>query len=40
MGPSWHYRLLHLFYARDSDLAIETLETAIAPNQINKVIKA
>jgi hypothetical protein len=40
MGPSWHYRLLHLLCARDSDLAIETLETAIAPNQINKVIKA
>ena len=28
MGPSWHYRFLHLLCARDSDLVIETLEPA------------
>ncbi|MDA8767069.1 hypothetical protein N9N20_02705 [Planktomarina temperata] len=40
-GPvSCHYRLLPLLYARESDLAIETLETAIAPNKIKKVVKA
>jgi hypothetical protein len=37
---SCHYRLLPLFYARESDLAIKTLETAIAPNKIKKVVKA
>ena len=30
---SCHYRLLPLFYARESDLAITTLETAIAAQQ-------
>ena len=40
-GPvSCHYRLLPLLYARESDLAIKTLETAIAPNKIKKVVKA
>ena len=37
---SCHYRLLPLLYARESDLAIKTLETAIAPNKIKKVVKA
>ena len=37
---SCHYRLLPLLYARESDLAITTLETAIAPNKIKKVVKA
>lgn len=37
---SCHYRLLPSFYARESDLAITTLETAIAPNKIKKVVKA
>jgi len=37
---SCHYRLLPLLYARESDAAIETLETAIAPNKIKKTIKA
>ena len=35
-----HYRLLPLLHARESDLAITTLETAIAPNKIKKVVKA
>jgi hypothetical protein len=40
-GPvSCHYRLLPLLHARESDLAIKTLETAIAPNKIKKVVKA
>jgi len=29
-----------LLYARESDLAITALETAIAPNTIKKVVKA
>ena len=37
---SCHYRLLPLLHARESDLAIITLETAIAPNKIKKVMKA
>ena len=37
---SCHYRLLPLLYARESDLAITTLETANAPNKIKKVVKA
>jgi len=37
---SCHSRLLPLLYARESDLAIKTLETAIAPNKIKKVVKA
>jgi hypothetical protein len=37
---SCHYRLLPLLHARESDLAITTLETAIAPNKIKKVVKA
>ena len=37
---SCHYRLLPLLYARESDLAIKTLETTIAPNKIKKVVKA
>jgi hypothetical protein len=31
---------LPLLYARESDLAIKTLETTIAPNKIKKVVKA
>ena len=37
---SCHYRLLPLLHARERDLAIKTLETAIAPNKIKKVVKA
>ena len=37
---SCHYRLLPLLFARKSDLAITTLETAIAPNKIRKIVKA
>ena len=37
---SCHYRLLPLLCARESDLAITTLKTAIAPNKIKKVVKA
>ena len=37
---SCHYRLLPLLCARESDGAIETLEKAIAPNKIKKVVKA
>ena len=37
---SCHYRLLPLLYAHESDGAIETLEKAIAPNKIKKVVKA
>jgi hypothetical protein len=37
---SCHYRLLPLLYARESDLAITTLETANASNKIKKVVKA
>ena len=29
-----------MLYARESDAAIETLETAIAPNKIKKTVKA
>ncbi|MCW3782825.1 hypothetical protein [Defluviimonas salinarum] len=34
-----HYRLFPLLYARESDRAVEILETAIAPNPIKKVLK-
>ncbi|MDW4549556.1 hypothetical protein R5H32_09355 [Defluviimonas sp. D31] len=34
-----HYRLFPLLYARESDRAVEMLETAIAPNPIKKVLK-
>ncbi|MEM8692699.1 MAG: hypothetical protein AAGG57_12545 [Pseudomonadota bacterium] len=36
---SCHYRLLPLLYARESDKAIETLESVAAPNKIKKVLK-
>ncbi|MBK1635855.1 hypothetical protein [Rhodovulum adriaticum] len=35
-----HWRLLPLLYARESDRAVEVLETVTAPNKIKKVIKA
>ncbi len=34
-----HYRYLPLLYARESDAVVETLEKAVAPNQIKKVLK-
>lgn len=34
-----HYRLMPLLYARESDLAVETLEEVTAPNKIKKVLK-
>ncbi|SFK50318.1 hypothetical protein [Shimia haliotis] len=34
-----HYRLMPLLYARESDLAVETLEAVAAPNKIKKVLK-
>lgn len=34
-----HYRYLPLLYAMHSDLAIETLERAVAPNRVKKVLK-
>ncbi len=36
---SCHYRLLPLLYARESDHAVNTLETILAPNKIKKVAK-
>jgi len=37
---STHWRVLPLFYARESDEAVAALQSAIAPNKIKKVIKA
>lgn len=34
-----HYRLLPLFYARESDLAVDTMESVAAPNKIKKQLK-
>lgn len=34
-----HYRFLPLLYARESDRAIEVLETVTAPNKLKKVLK-
>lgn len=34
-----HYRLLPLFYARESDHAVQVMETVTAPNKIKKWIK-
>ncbi|MEL6570672.1 MAG: hypothetical protein AAFQ64_03380 [Pseudomonadota bacterium] len=34
-----HYRLLPLFYARESDHAIEVMEAVAAPNKIKKLLK-
>ncbi|MGJ8627448.1 MAG: hypothetical protein ACSHXB_10875 [Sulfitobacter sp.] len=36
---SCHYRMLPLLYARESDLAVEVLETVAAPNKLKKVLK-
>ncbi|OOY13317.1 hypothetical protein BMG00_05890 [Thioclava marina] len=36
---SCHYRALPLLYARESDAAIEMVETVVAPNPIKKVLK-
>tara|TARA_R110002049_G_scaffold117153_2_gene270226 strand:- start:2155 stop:3207 length:1053 start_codon:yes stop_codon:yes gene_type:complete len=36
---SCHYRLLPLLYAREHQLAIDTLETVTAPNKLKKVLK-
>jgi hypothetical protein len=36
---STHYRLMPLMYARENDLAVETLEEVTAPNKIKKVLK-
>ncbi|CUJ92385.1 hypothetical protein RUE5091_01213 [Ruegeria denitrificans] len=36
---SCHYRLFPLLYARESDHAIEVLETVAAPNRVKKVLK-
>lgn len=36
---SCHYRLLPLLYARESNLAVEVLETISAPNKLKKVLK-
>ena len=36
---SCHYRLMPLFYARESDAVIEVLEEVSAPNRIKKVLK-
>lgn len=38
-GVSCHYRALPLLYARESDAAVATLEAAVAPNRIKKVLK-
>ncbi|MEX5727077.1 hypothetical protein Ga0609869_000430 [Rhodovulum iodosum] len=35
-----HWRTMPLFYARESDHAVEVLETVAAPNKIKKVLKA
>lgn len=37
---SCHYRYLPLLYARESDLAVETIEQVTAPNRIKKVLRA
>lgn len=37
---SCHYRFLPLLYARESEAAIQALETITAPNKIKKVIKS
>ncbi len=34
-----HWRVLPLFYARESDRAVEVLETVTAPNRVKKVLK-
>lgn len=34
-----HYRLLPLFYARESDHAIDVMEAVTAPNKIKKLVK-
>jgi hypothetical protein len=36
---SCHYRVLPLFYARETDAAVNALETVAAPNKIKKVLK-
>ena len=36
---SCHYRFLPLLYARESDLAVQVLETIAAPNKLKKVLK-
>ncbi|WP_282118676.1 hypothetical protein [Ruegeria atlantica] len=36
---SCHYRLFPLLYARESDHAVEVLETVVAPNRVKKVLK-
>lgn len=36
---SCHYRVLPLLYARESDRAVEVLETVTAPNKIKKLLK-
>ncbi|MGB8622794.1 MAG: hypothetical protein WCD16_08240 [Paracoccaceae bacterium] len=36
---SCHWRVMPLFYARESDHAVEVLETVTAPNKIKKVVK-
>lgn len=36
---SCHYRFLPLLYARESDLAVDVLETIAAPNKLKKVLK-
>lgn len=36
---SCHYRMLPLLYARESDLAVQVLETIAAPNRLKKVLK-
>lgn len=38
-GTTCHYRLLPMLYARESDLAVEVLETVTAPNRIKRVLK-
>ena len=34
-----HYRLLPLFYARESDAAVAGMEAVAAPNKIKKHLK-
>ncbi|MEL6640737.1 MAG: hypothetical protein AAFP98_05400, partial [Pseudomonadota bacterium] len=34
-----HYRLLPLFYARESDHAVDVMEAVAAPNKIKKLLK-
>jgi hypothetical protein len=38
-GVTCHYRALPLLYARESDRAVEVLETVLAPNPIKKVLR-